>query len=65
MNADITFDLPLSDTIVSLSRFSSMSELAETSIGQGKTLVTPLYMAMLISSVANDGVMTVSYTHLP
>lgn len=61
MNADITFDLPLSDTIVSLSRFSSMSELAETSIGQGKTLVTPLYMAMLISSVANDGVMMQPY----
>ena len=61
MNSEISFDLPLSDTIVSLSRFSSMSELAETSIGQGKTLVTPLYMAMLISSVANDGVMMQPY----
>lgn len=61
MNSDITFDLPLSDTIVSLTRLSSSSELAETSIGQGKTLVTPLYMAMLISSVANDGVMMQPY----
>lgn len=61
MNSDISFDLPLSDTIVSLTRFSSSSELAETSIGQGKTLVTPLYMAMLISSVANDGIMMQPY----
>ena len=58
---DSEFDLPLSDTIVSLTRLSSSSELAETSIGQGKTLVTPLYMAMLISSVANDGVMMQPY----
>ena len=61
INSDISFDLPLSDSIVSLTRFSSISELAETSIGQGKTLVTPLYMAMLISSVANDGVMMQPY----
>lgn len=61
MNSDMSFDLPLSDSIVSLTRFSNSSELAETSIGQGKTLVTPLYMAMLISSVANDGVMMQPY----
>ncbi|MDD5944623.1 MAG: penicillin-binding transpeptidase domain-containing protein [Clostridia bacterium] len=61
MNSDISFDLPLSQTIMSLTRMSSKSELAETSIGQGKTLVTPLYMAMLVSSVANDGVMMQPY----
>lgn len=61
MNSEITFDLPISDTIVSLTRFSGTSELAETSIGQGRTLVTPLYMAMLISAVANDGVMMQPY----
>ncbi len=61
INSDVSFDLPLSDSIVSLSRFSNTSELAETSIGQGKTLVTPLYMAMLISSVANDGIMMQPY----
>ncbi len=61
INSDISFELPLSDSIVSLTRFSNSSELAETAIGQGKTLVTPLYMAMLISSVANDGVMMQPY----
>lgn len=60
-NSKLSFDLPISDTIVSLSKFSSTSELAETSIGQGKTLVTPLFMAMLISSIANDGVMMQPY----
>ncbi|MCD8037132.1 MAG: penicillin-binding protein 2 [Clostridiales bacterium] len=61
INSDITFDLPLSDSSFSLSMFSNESELAETSIGQGKTLVTPLYMAMLISSIANDGIMMQPY----
>ena len=36
---------------------SPRSELIQTSIGQGKTLVTPLYMAMITSAIANDGVM--------
>ena len=60
-NSAITLEVPLSQSSVSLSRFSSDSELAETSIGQGKTVVTPLYMAMLISSVANDGQMMQPY----
>lgn len=29
----------------------------DTAIGQGKTLVSPLHMVMLVSAVANDGVM--------
>lgn len=61
INSDISFELPLSQSIVSLTRFSNSSELAETSIGQGKTLLTPLYMSMLISSVANDGKMMQPY----
>ncbi len=61
VNSTVSFELPLSQSIVSLTRFSNLSELAETSIGQGKTLVTPLYMAMLISSVADDGKMMQPY----
>lgn len=60
-NSTVSFELPLSQSIVSLTRFSNSSELAETSIGQGKTLVTPLYMALLISSVADDGKMMQPY----
>ena len=31
----------------------------ETSIGQGKTLVTPLHMALITSAIANDGVLMI------
>jgi len=61
VNSLVDFELPLSQSIVSLTRFSNLNELAETSIGQGKTLVTPLYMAMLISAVADDGKMMQPY----
>jgi len=37
------------------------SDLAETSIGQGKMLVTPLTMALVASAVANDGVIMKPY----
>ena len=36
--------------------------LAQTSIGQGRTLVTPMFMAMITSAVANDGVMMQPFT---
>ena len=44
----------------------------QTSIGQGNTLVSPMHMALITSSVANGGVLmkpylidkAVSYTHL-
>lgn len=34
---------------------SSASEVMETAIGQGKTLVTPLHMLMIVSAIANGG----------
>lgn len=40
---------------------SSASEVMETSIGQGKTLVTPLHMAMIAGTIANDGVLMKPY----
>lgn len=36
-------------------------ELAEASIGQGKTLVTPLTMALMTSAVANNGIIMKPY----
>lgn len=54
LNSNIPFDLG-----VSVSRFEKggMSEpdIGSTSIGQGKTLVTPLNIALMVSSIANDG----------
>ncbi len=40
---------------------SSVSEIMETSIGQGKTLVTPLHMLMIAGAVANDGMLMRPY----
>ncbi len=37
------------------------AELSATSIGQGKTLVTPIHMAMVAASVANEGLLMKPY----
>ena len=38
-----------------------MPTVLETSIGQGKTLVTPMHMALVVSAIANDGVLMNPY----
>ena len=40
---------------------SEKSEMPQTAIGQGKTLITPLLNCMIISAVANGGVMMSPY----
>ncbi|HHX60302.1 MAG TPA: penicillin-binding protein 2 [Epulopiscium sp.] len=37
------------------------AELSATSIGQGKTLVTPIHMAMIAASIANEGLLMKPY----
>lgn len=59
--SDYGFELAYSQSVMHLDKNSSESELVETSIGQGKTSVSPLYMAMMISAVANDGIMMRPY----
>ncbi len=58
--------LPLNYMEYSRSQFnleanSSYGEEMTTAIGQGETLVSPLHMAMIASSVANGGVMMTPY----
>lgn len=60
-NSSIGFDMPSSQSSVVIDKNSSESELVETSIGQGKTVVTPMYMATLVSAVANGGIMKKPY----
>lgn len=57
INQEIDFDLP-----VQVSRFPYKgnigdTELSASGIGQGKVVVTPLNMAMMVSAIANDGEM--------
>lgn len=39
----------------------SSAQITETAIGQGKTLVTPLHMALVTCAIANDGILMNPY----
>jgi penicillin-binding protein A len=59
--APIPFDLPTSKSQVTggggpLDGFQDQVELANAAYGQGETLVTPLQMALVASTIANNGV---------
>jgi peptidoglycan glycosyltransferase len=43
------------------SPFSDRAELAQASFGQGRVSVTPVQMALVAATIANDGVMPVPY----
>ncbi|MBR1442292.1 MAG: penicillin-binding protein 2 [Firmicutes bacterium] len=60
-NKPLDFSLDYNKAVFDLPADSSRSDIVVTSIGQGKTLVTPLYMALLTSSVANNGIMMKPY----
>lgn len=60
-NGRYEFDLEYLSSRFSLGSDATEFEIIQTSIGQGKTLVTPLHMAMLVSAVANDGKMMKPY----
>lgn len=49
-------DLILYDSSID-TEMASVGDLVWTGVGQGKTLVSPLHMALIAASVANDGVM--------
>lgn len=57
------YPFPLANSVSSfvLSEASTDSELIATAIGQGRTLTTPLHMAMVASAVGNGGVMMRPY----
>jgi len=54
-NNPIAFELMASTPQFPMSYNTSLSELIETSFGQGRILTTPLHMAILISALANEG----------
>ncbi|MDO4554369.1 MAG: penicillin-binding transpeptidase domain-containing protein [Lachnospiraceae bacterium] len=60
-NQEIPFTLPTKSGSYSLSSDSEKSEIPQTVIGQGDTLVTPLQNALIISAIANDGVLMEPY----
>ncbi len=57
----LPFDLASSKSRWSLTSSSGRVELVQTAFGQGKTLVTPYHMALIVSAIANDGVLMKPY----
>lgn len=55
-NTPVDFDMSTSTSKFQLTASDSTFEKAATSIGQGKTLATPMHMALIASAIANDGV---------
>lgn len=55
-NKPLNFDLDYKKSIFSLKDNSPIDEIMQTYIGQGKTLVTPLHIALIGSAIANEGV---------
>lgn len=60
-NQKIPFDLAVKKSQFKLTASSDKSELPQTVIGQGDTLVTPFHNALIMCSVANDGVLMTPY----
>ena len=56
-NKSLPTRLPSSQSVFSLKKDSSSGEQMTTAIGQGDTLVSPLHMALITSTIANGGVM--------
>ena len=56
-NSEIPFKLDTKKSSYVLTDETDAGMIPQTVIGQGDTLVTPLHNAMIISAIANDGVM--------
>lgn len=59
-NKKLNFNFPYSKSRFNTSKMTD-AERAITGIGQGKTLVTPLHLALISATIANDGVMMRPY----
>lgn len=60
-NSNLPVGFEYSKSTMSVTEQSSISEMQETAIGQGKTMMTPLHNLMIASAIANDGVMMTPY----
>ncbi|MBR5047440.1 MAG: penicillin-binding protein 2, partial [Eubacterium sp.] len=54
-NQGISFDLPVTKSWFKITEQTPDSDLPQTLIGQGDTLMTPLHNALVMCTIANDG----------
>ena len=60
-NKEIGLPLEYSISTFPIEPTANTNEIVETSFGQGRTLVSPLFMAMVTGAVANNGIMMQPY----
>lgn len=60
-NKDLPYDGYYRKSQFKLNATSDDSEIPQTAIGQGDTLITPLHSALIMSTIANGGVMMTPY----
>lgn len=60
-NDSLNLIIPSNNSEFLLNNDTDTYELMQTVIGQGKTLVTPMHMAMIAATIANDGKMMKPY----
>jgi len=58
---DLPIDFVYSKSAVEISEELNVNEMMQTSIGQGKTQITPIHLNMITSAIANDGVLMSPY----
>ncbi len=56
LGKEIDFDIPMEKSYLADKVYKmSQADIASTSIGQGRLMVTPMYMTLVASAIANDG----------
>lgn len=60
-NSALPLDMEYNQSVFPLNEESTQFDITQTSIGQGKTTVSPAHMAMIVSAIANNGVLKKPY----
>lgn len=60
-NSELPLDVEYNQSVFPLDEEATQFDITQTSIGQGKTTVTPAHMAMIAAAIANDGVVMKPY----
>ena len=60
-NSELPLTMEYNKSKFVLNDESSEWDIAQTSFGQGETLITPMHLAIIVSSIANDGVLYTPY----
>lgn len=60
-NSELPLEMEYNQSTFPLNEESTQFDITQTSIGQGKTTVTPAHMAMIVSAIANKGILMQPY----